>query len=30
MRTLIKQGLIVDGNKTPAYKGDVLIEGEKF
>ena len=30
MRTLIKQGLIVDGNKTPAYKGDVLIEGEKI
>ena len=30
MRTLIKNGLIVDGNKTPAYKGDILIEDEKI
>ena len=30
MRTLIKHGLIVDGNKTPAYEGDILIENEKI
>ncbi|HBF2320244.1 TPA: D-aminoacylase [Clostridioides difficile] len=30
MRTLIKHGLIVDGNKTPAYEGDILIENEKM
>lgn len=30
MRILIKHGLIVDGNKTPAYEGDILIENEKI
>ena len=30
MRTLIKHGLIVDGNKTPAYEGEILIENEKI
>ncbi|EGT4879768.1 N-acyl-D-amino-acid deacylase family protein [Clostridioides difficile] len=30
MRTLIKHGLIVDGNKTPTYEGDILIENEKI
>jgi len=30
VRTLIKHGLIVDGNKTPAYEGDILIENEKI
>ncbi|MGG5403306.1 N-acyl-D-amino-acid deacylase family protein [Clostridioides difficile] len=30
MRTLIKHGLMVDGNKTPAYEGDILIENEKI
>ncbi|HBF5830727.1 TPA: D-aminoacylase [Clostridioides difficile] len=30
MRTLIKHGLIVDGNKTTAYEGDILIENEKI
>ncbi|EGT4531795.1 D-aminoacylase [Clostridioides difficile] len=30
MRTLIKHGLIVDGNKTPAYEGDILIENKKI
>ncbi|HID9496595.1 TPA: N-acyl-D-amino-acid deacylase family protein [Clostridioides difficile] len=26
----MKHGLIVDGNKTPAYEGDILIENEKI
>lgn len=30
MRTLIKHGLIVDGNKTKAFKGDLLIEDDKI
>ncbi len=30
MRILIRDGLIVDGNKTPAYEGDILIENEKI
>ncbi|MGL5329365.1 MAG: N-acyl-D-amino-acid deacylase family protein [Peptostreptococcaceae bacterium] len=30
MRTLIKDGLIVDGNKTEAFNGDILIEGDKI
>jgi len=30
VRILIKHGLIVDGNKTPAYEGDILIENEKI
>ena len=30
MRTLIKHGLIVDGNKTKAFKGDLLIEDDRI
>lgn len=30
MRTLIQNGLIVDGTKKPAYKGDILIENDKI
>ena len=30
MRTLIKHGLIVDGNKTKALKGDLLIEDDRI
>lgn len=30
MKTLLKNGFIVDGTGTPGYTGDVLIEGEKI
>ena len=30
MRTLIKRGLIVNGNKTKAFKGDLLIEDDRI